>query len=95
MHISDLEMYDLLKERMSEKEAREFVSYIETKVEDKFTEAKSIFATKEDIFKLELKIEQTKSESLKWMFLFVLTSTLAVIGTILSVMKMGGWGSGN
>ena len=42
MHISDLEMYDLLKERMSEKEAREFVAYIETKVEGTFIDAKNI-----------------------------------------------------
>lgn len=155
MHISDLEMYDLLKERMSDKEARELVAYIGDKVEDKFIEAINIFATKEDLLKLELKIveqigeiqqsiagtnktieiirgesnqkleafrgetnqkleafrgesnqkleafrgdliakiEQTKSDTLKWTFVYILTATIGIIGTILSVMKMGGWGN--
>ena len=147
MHISDLEMYDLLKERMSEKEAREFVAYIETKVEGTFIDAKNIFSTKEDLLKLELKIvqqisetnksieimrgeligkteqmrgdltgkieimrgelterievmrgeltqkiEQSKSDTLKWTFVYILTATIGIIGTILSVMRMGGWG---
>ncbi len=148
MHISDLEMYDLLKERMSDKEARELVAYIGDKVEDKFIEAINIFATKEDLLKLELKIveqigetnksieimrgesnqkleafrgesnqrlevfrgesnqkleafrgdliakiDQTKSDTLKWTFVYILTATIGIIGTILSVMKMGGWGN--
>jgi len=115
-------MYDLLKERMSEKEAREFVAYIESKVEGTFIEAKNIFSTKEDLLKLELrivqqigesnqkisetnrsieimrgeltqKIEQSKSDTLKWTFLYILTATIGIIATILSIMKMGGWGN--
>jgi hypothetical protein len=117
MHISELEMYDLLKERMSEKEAREFINYISFKVEDKFIEAQQVFATKEDLLKLELKITQvisdsrtetlkliseskiemvklvtdSKAETIKWMLVFMTTSSVAIIGTILTAMKMIGW----
>ena len=108
MQVSDLEMYEILKERMSEKEAREFISYIESKVEEKFVEAKNIFSTKEDLLKLELRITQlineskaetiklisdSKAETIKWMFVFCVTTALAIIGTIIAVMRMGGWGN--
>jgi vacuolar-type H+-ATPase subunit H len=172
MHISELEMYDILKERMSEKEAREFINYIAYKVEDKFVEAQQVFATKEDLLKLELKITKlvseykletsklisdahsetlklisdsrsetlklisdskaetsklisdsrsetlklisdskaetlklvsetkiemvklitdSKAETIKWMLVFITTSSVAIIGTILTVMKIISW----
>lgn len=95
MHITDLEMYDILKEKMSDKDARDFLKYIESKVEDKFVDAYSVFSTKEDLLKLELKIVQvitdSKTETLKWMLVFITTSTIAIIGTILTVMKILGW----
>ncbi|MFN0048401.1 MAG: hypothetical protein ACKVOU_04685 [Cytophagales bacterium] len=142
MRISELEMYELLRSRMGETEAREFLAYIESKVERTLLEAKSVFASKEDIFKLELrivqtiaesnqkieqsraelnqkieqsraelnqkieqsraetmlkisetnqKIEQSKNDILKWLIVLILSSSTAIIGIILGVMRMGGW----
>lgn len=146
MYISDYKLMDILREKMGEEEARTLVEYIEYRVEDKFIQAERVFATKEDLLKLELKIQETahkyhletqqliaetrahsekffaelkndtqkliaeskndtqkmfidvqkqiadsKVETLKWMFTMMLTSTIAIIGTILTVMKMGGW----
>jgi hypothetical protein len=129
MHISELEMYELLRTRMGETEAREFLAYIESKVEDTLLQAKSVFSSKEDIFKLELrivqtiadsnqkieqsraellqklsetnlkiaethqKIEQSKNDILKWLIVLIFTSSTAIIGIILGVMRMGGWGN--
>ncbi len=104
MHISELEMFEILRTRMSESEAKNFLTYIESKVEDKFLDAKDIFSTKEDLLKLELKIvqtisdsnqriEQSKTELLKWLITLILGSTIAIIGTILAVMRMSGWGN--
>ena len=104
MHISELEIFEILRTRMSESEAKNFLTYIESKVEDKFLDAKDIFSTKEDLLKLELKIvqtisdsnqriEQSKTELLKWLITLILGSTIAIIGTILAVMRMGGWGN--
>ena len=113
MYISDFKLVDILRDKVGETEARALVEYIESKVEDKFIEATNVFATKEDLLKLEIRIIETInhhnlesqkltselrteiqkqiSETLKWMFGFILGSTIAIIGTILTVMKMGGW----
>jgi len=164
MYISDFKLVDILRDKMGEDEARALVEYIENQVEDKFTEARKVFATKEDLLRLELKITETihkgdletqkliaesraqseklfadskaliiesrnnsdklfaeskadsdklfadskshsdklfadsklssaesKTEILKWMFTMILTASVAIIGTILTVLKMGGW----
>ncbi|MFN0049635.1 MAG: hypothetical protein ACKVOU_10980 [Cytophagales bacterium] len=177
MYISDFRLVDILRDKMGEQEARTLVEYIEEKVEEKYVEARHIFATKEDLLKLELKIlesvhkgnletqklvadsqvqtqkqfadnqafiqkqfadnqvliqkqfaetqaqtqkqfaetqkqfadnqvliqkqfgetqkqiAKSKSDMLKWMFGMILTATVAIIGTILAVMQMGGWGN--
>jgi hypothetical protein len=138
MNISELEIYEILKEKMDERQARALVQYIENRVEKKFEQARDIFSTKEDLFKLELRIievinKQTldnqksladlkseilkliadtrsetskliadsrsdtskliadsKSETLKWLFGLIIGSTIAIIGTILTALKMGG-----
>lgn len=69
MLISEIEIYEVLREKMDEREAKALVMYIENRVENKFEQAQSIFATKEDITKLELKISlqiaELKAETLK------------------------------
>lgn len=152
MYISDFKLVDILRAKMGEQEARTLVEYIAVRIEDNYVEAQKVFATKEDLLKLELKIAEcihknaretqklisdsraetasifaeskaetakmfadsnieiqkqflevqkqftevqksiaeSKSELLKWLIGFILGSTVAVIGTILSVMKMGG-----
>jgi hypothetical protein len=117
MYISDFKLVDILRDKMGEEEARMLVEYIELKVEDKYLEAKNVFATKEDLLKLEMKIldnahknaletqkliansqaethkliADSKFETIKWMFGMFLMAIVAIIGTILTVLKMGGW----
>ena len=107
MYISDFKLVDILRDKMGEDEARMLVEYIETRVEDKFLDAQKVFATKEDLLKLEMRIQETahkyhlemqklisdsKADIFKWMFGMIVTASIAIIGTILSVMQMGGWG---
>lgn len=70
-----------MKNKLGEKEAKSIIEYIEVKVEKKLEEKKDILATKQDIANLEMatkqeianleiKIEKTRSDIIKWMFLF-------------------------
>lgn len=52
MHLAEIELYELLKEKVGEREAKSLVEYIETRVERKFQEHKDLFATKEEIVQL-------------------------------------------
>ncbi|MBI5026153.1 MAG: hypothetical protein HZC12_05370 [Nitrospirae bacterium] len=49
MQVAEIELYEILKSKIGEKEAKTLVEYIEAKVEKKFEEKKDILATKIDI----------------------------------------------
>jgi hypothetical protein len=75
--MTDIELYELLKAKIGEKEAKGVVEYFESVVERKFESRKETFATKEDIRavreeikNLEIKMEAMRSDIIRWMFLF-------------------------
>ena len=82
MHVAEIELYELLKGKIGEKEAKSVIEYVEAKVDRKFDEKKDVLASKEDIANLEVKIERVKSDIIKWMFLFwvgQLASLMAIL----------------
>ena len=64
MPVTDIEIYEALKEQIGDKPARILLEYIETKTEKEFEKKKDILATKQDIAELradlEVKIEQSR-----------------------------------
>ena len=49
MQVAEIELYEILKTKLGEKEAKTLVEYIEAKVGKELEEKKDILATKEDI----------------------------------------------
>lgn len=91
MQIAEIELYEILKEKVGEKEAKTLVEYIEAKVEKKFEEKKDILATKEDIHNLKIEIEEIrtemqkiKAEIIKWMFIF----WAGQIGALIAILQI-------
>src|SRR4030066_816195 len=88
MQVAVIELYEILKTKLGEKEAKTLVEYIKAKVGKELEEKKDILATKEDINGLKIEIEKvrtgmaveiekvrtemekTRSDIIKWMFLF-------------------------
>lgn len=76
--INIIELYNLLREKVGEKEAQAITEYIVVQVDEKLAEKKDIFATKEDIYQLKQEMaklreelrgemKEQKAELLKWM----------------------------
>jgi len=88
MQIAEIELYEILKERLGEKEAKALVEYIEAKVEKKFEEKKDILASKEDLANLKtelmVQIEKTRSDIIKWMFIF----WAGQIGALIAILEI-------
>lgn len=86
--ISEIDLYDMLKDKLGEKEAKSLVEYVETRVDRKLAEKKDVLATKEDLANvkadLEVKIEQVRSDIIKWMFIFWI-GQLASLTAILQI----------
>ena len=75
-------MYNILKVKLGEKEAKALTEYVESKVKNSIKKEKDVLTTKEDLFKLEVKLSETKSEIIKWMFIFwvgQIAVTLAIV----------------
>ncbi len=87
MIVSEIKLYELLKARIGNQEAEAFVEILERKVDTKFEDAKQTLATKEDLAKLEgrleTKIAETKVDVIKWMVGFWLAQMAAIIGLYL------------
>lgn len=76
-----LNLYNLsLRYFQNETDAKAFVSEVEAVVDNKFDTKKDVLATKEDIAKLELKIVESKTDMIKWVFAFFATLALMIVG---------------
>ena len=92
---AEIELYEILKSKIGEKEAKTLVEYIETKVEKKFEEKKDILAAKEDlanvkadlmveIEKVRTDMQKMKAEIIKWMFIF----WAGQIGALIAILQI-------
>jgi len=63
------------------------VEFVENKVEEAFKSKKDDLASKQDIYKLDVKIEKTKSEIIKWMFIFWAGQTGIMVGILALFLK--------
>lgn len=72
MDVSAIQLFQILKEKIGEKEAQSLVEYVETKVEKEFDSKKDTLATKEDLANF-------RSDVIKWMFIFWVGQLAAMI----------------
>ena len=70
MIVSEIKLYQIAKEKFGDKSAEEFVNAIKQTVDEKFNDQKGIFLTKDDKVEIIQRIETTRTELIKWMFIF-------------------------
>lgn len=91
MTVTTLEMYDILKSKIGETEAKTLVEFVEQKVSDQVNQEVSGLATKGDLLReiarLELKIKNTKAAIIKWMFIFWAGQTGIMVGILALFLK--------
>ncbi len=71
---TDIQLFRILKERLGEKEAESLVDFVDAKLKENNDANLKILATradlKEEIGATKVLIAETKSELIKWMFIF-------------------------
>ena len=83
----NLKLYNIARNKfkLSELDAKEFVEAIKEVIKEDAlhlqNESKSIF--KDDFHRIELKIEQSKTDTLKWIFGCFITLALMILGIYL------------
>lgn len=83
---SEVQLYNVLKQKLGEKEAEALVEFVDAKLRDNNEVQSKILATKEDLAvverRLDVKISETKAELIKWMFIFWIGQVAATFGFI-------------
>ena len=87
MTVTTLDLYNILRSKIGEAEAKTLVEFVEQKVNETFDSKKDELATKIDISYLEVKIEKTKAEIIKWMFIFWAGQTGIMVGILALFLK--------
>jgi len=91
MMVTTIDLYNILKIKIGENEAKTLVEFIELRVEKEIEENMDELAGKRDLFQikseLELGIEKVRSDLVKWMFIFWVGQVSVTVGLILLVVK--------
>jgi len=78
--ISQMELYEYLDVGLGKETAKKLTSFIADEINDKIEHNMKTLATKEDLAKLDNKINETKVGIIKWIFAFWITVILMFIG---------------
>jgi polyhydroxyalkanoate synthesis regulator phasin len=97
MNVSEIELYQILKGKLGEDQAKALVTFVEQKVNESFESKKETLATKQDIyelseklFELSEKLSEKMNSHFKWLIgLFVgqMAFMLGIVYFILNFSK--------
>lgn len=84
----ELEVYEIFKNRFTEKEAAKVIEYFESKAEEKISQKKDVFMTKDDKVEMISRIESSKTDIIKWVFIFWIGQLAAVAGILSALLNI-------
>lgn len=87
MSVTEIQLFQLLKAKLGEREAEYLVSYVKNEVKTEFDNKKDVLATKEDINVVKQDLHNAKAEMIKWMFIFWIGQVAVTFGFILMFLK--------
>ena len=86
MIISETKLYELLKQRIGEREAEAFIQILDERVNNKFEEKKLELATKKDIADLKVEMFTMKGDLLKTIYITSLGQLVAIVASVISLI---------
>ena len=86
MSALQLQAYDMLKLKLGEQEAKLFISYIESQVEQELKHETKSLATKDDIIGVKEDMANMKSELMRQIYIVGLIQFLAIVSSVIGIM---------
>jgi len=91
---TDIQLYEILKQKLGNKEAEALVDFVDSRIKENQECNSKNLATKEDLkdvdlklkdveLRLSLKISETKTDIIRWLFAFLVPLLLAILGLYL------------
>lgn len=90
ININEIQLFNLLKVKIGEKEAEAF-EFVKTSTSEEIKQNIQNLATREfvkdEITQVRLELKEFKSEIIKWMFVFWAGSILTTLGALFGLVK--------
>ena len=77
---SELQLFQILKQKLGDKEAEALVTFVDAKIKDANEQNLKVLATKEDIANLRTEIATSKNDMIKWFFTIFMALAVMIIG---------------
>jgi len=81
---TNIQLYEILRQKLGNQEAEALVGFVDAKLKDANDHNLKNLVTKEDLkdveLKLSVKISETKTDIIRWVFAFFVPLLLAIIG---------------
>ncbi|QPH39196.1 hypothetical protein [Pedobacter endophyticus] len=82
MIVTEIQLFQILKAKLGEKEAEQLVAFVKEEVKTEFDNKREILATKDDIANTNQALANTKANIIKWMFIFSVGQIAVSVGVI-------------
>jgi hypothetical protein len=80
---TDIQLFQILKQRIGEKEAESLVAFVDTKIKENNETNLKILATKEDLLKLLVDIEKRFNQQTIW----IVATGIALAGLLIALVR--------
>jgi hypothetical protein len=87
LQISEIQLYNILREKIGDQQAQTLTDYVESRIDREFEKNKSVLSTKSDILELKNVLSENKAETIKWMFIFWTGQLLAMFAFLKFLVK--------
>lgn len=87
MTVSEIQLYQILKNKLGEKGAEELVSFVRSEVKTEFDSRREIYATKSDIAIVREDMVNIKSDLTKSIYFAGIIQFLAIIVSIIAIVN--------
>ena len=85
--ISEIQLYNILGEKIGDQQAQTLTDYVESRIGREFEKNKSVLSTKSDILELKNVLSENKAETIKWTFIFWTGQLLAMFAFLKFLVK--------
>lgn len=87
MSVTEIQLFQILKAKLGEKEAEQLVAFVKEEVKTELDNKKEILATKDDIANTKEYILQVKSELSRSIYIVGLIQFLAIVGSVIGIIN--------
>ena len=81
--MSDIQLFQILKQMIGETEAEALVTFVDGKIKDNNETNLNILSTKQDLLQLEIRLKHKLTDQFKWVIGVFLTLAIMIIGLYL------------